>query len=398
MQSLLVPAVMTAAGLAGLGWEASRLSALRRRIPLRIAVTGTRGKSTVTRLVAAALRADGRTVVAKTTGSRPVLIFPDGTESEIFRPGSPTILEQKAVLRAAVRSGASALVAEMMSIGSEALGAEAGKILRPHILIVTNARLDHRREMGRTREVIAATLTRAFLPGTAVLVLEEEMLPVFAEAVARTGCRLIVVPAVAAAAEPLAAVAGAFDFPANIRLAAAAARLCGIEEGRIKAGLAAAKPDFGGLKVWRLRPPSVPCPACTVSLFAANEPESTALALRSLDKIRPGLPPRRVAILALRADRDDRTRQWLEAASRGAFDGYVGVAAVGDHARAVARRLRRIVRSGPSVRAPQGHDPASLTAAALDMAGGEACLVGMGNIVGAGARLVDYWSAAGEPL
>jgi hypothetical protein len=105
-----------------------------------------------------------------------------------------------------------------------------------------------------------------------------------------------------------------------------------------------------------------------------------------------------VAILALRADRDDRTRQWLEAASRGAFDGYAGVVAVGDHARAVARRLRRLVRSGAFVQAPARHDPVSVTAAALDMAGGEACLVGMGNIVGAGARLVEYWSAAGESL
>jgi poly-gamma-glutamate synthase PgsB/CapB len=195
MFDLLVPAAMTAAGLAGLGWEASRLSALRRRIPLRIGVTGTRGKSSVTRLVAAALRADGRTVVAKTTGSRPVLILPDGLESNILRPGPPTILEQKAVLRAAARIGASTLVAEMMSIGPEALQAEAGKILRPHILIVTNVRLDHRFEMGRTREAIAATLARAFVQGATVLLLEEEMFPVFTEAAARMRCCLSVVPA-----------------------------------------------------------------------------------------------------------------------------------------------------------------------------------------------------------
>lgn len=395
---MMVPAAMTAAGLAGLGWEASRLAALRRRIPLRIAVTGSRGKSTVTRLIAAALRADGRTVVAKTTGSRPVLIRPDGGEFVIPRPGPPSILEQKGVLRAAVRAGAEALVAEMMSIGPESLRAEAGKILRPSLLVVTNARLDHRREMGRTREEIAATLTQAFVPGTPVVLLEEEMLAAFAEGAARTACRLTVVPADPAAARGLAPGAGAFDFPANIRLAAATARLCGVEADRIAAGLAAAKPDFGGLKAWRLRPSHVPGEACAVSLFAANEPESTGQAIEALIRTRPELPSRRVAILALRADRDDRTRQWLEAAGRGAFDGYAGVAVVGDHAGAVARRLRRIVRSGSSILAPEGRDPAAVTAAAVAAAGGPACLVGMGNIVGAGARLVDYWSLAGELL
>ena len=38
----------------------------------RVAVTGTRGKSGVTRLIASGLRASGAKVVAKTTGSRPV--------------------------------------------------------------------------------------------------------------------------------------------------------------------------------------------------------------------------------------------------------------------------------------------------------------------------------------
>jgi UDP-N-acetylmuramyl tripeptide synthase len=54
----------------------------RRRIPLRIAVTGTRGKSSVVRLIAAAMREAGLSVLAKTTGSQPILIHPDGEEEE----------------------------------------------------------------------------------------------------------------------------------------------------------------------------------------------------------------------------------------------------------------------------------------------------------------------------
>ena len=51
-----------------------------RAVPVRIHVGGTRGKSTTTRLIAAGLRAGGRRVLAKTTGSQPRLILPDGSE------------------------------------------------------------------------------------------------------------------------------------------------------------------------------------------------------------------------------------------------------------------------------------------------------------------------------
>ena len=52
-----------------------------RAIPVRIHVAGTRGKSTTTRLIAAGLRAGGLRVVAKTTGTEPRLIYPDGSEA-----------------------------------------------------------------------------------------------------------------------------------------------------------------------------------------------------------------------------------------------------------------------------------------------------------------------------
>ncbi|MCK5258708.1 MAG: hypothetical protein KAJ69_04240, partial [Thermoplasmatales archaeon] len=38
-------------------------------IPIRIWVNGSRGKSSVTRLIAAGLRTDGKRVIAKTTGT-----------------------------------------------------------------------------------------------------------------------------------------------------------------------------------------------------------------------------------------------------------------------------------------------------------------------------------------
>src|SRR5512136_393443 len=73
-------------------------SALHRRhlssIPIRIHVNGTRGKSSVTRLIAGGLRAGGIRTCAKSTGTLARMIFPDGSEYPIFRPSSPNIIEQ----------------------------------------------------------------------------------------------------------------------------------------------------------------------------------------------------------------------------------------------------------------------------------------------------------------
>jgi len=56
-------------------------------------VSSTRGKSSIVRLPAAALRGAGLRVAAKTTGSLPSLLLPDGTERVLRRLGPPTILE-----------------------------------------------------------------------------------------------------------------------------------------------------------------------------------------------------------------------------------------------------------------------------------------------------------------
>ncbi|MCH2454865.1 MAG: poly-gamma-glutamate synthase PgsB, partial [Idiomarina sp.] len=64
----IVAGLWVALVLAG-GLEALKHRWLVSRIPVRVHVNGTRGKTSVTRLIAAGLRAGGKRVCAKTTGS-----------------------------------------------------------------------------------------------------------------------------------------------------------------------------------------------------------------------------------------------------------------------------------------------------------------------------------------
>jgi poly-gamma-glutamate synthase PgsB/CapB len=388
-------------------WIAER-RALERRwraVPLRICVTGTRGKSSVVRLLASILCEAGYKALAKTTGSKPVLILPDGAEREIPRFGRPSILEQKRFLAAAARTGADAVVAEMMSIRPENLRAESTAIFRPGILAVTNVRLDHLDDMGGTKDAIATSLAAAVPAGGTTFVLEEEVYPAFVEAAKARGGTLIKVPKGDGALA--GAETGAGEFPENARLAAAIASSLGIAPNVIAAGIAAARSDYGALRLWKAREAASSRALYLASVFAANEPESSAQAVEALRRRHPGLPEKTVALLNLRADRGDRTGQWLRALEDGFFARFERLVFVGDHARALGRRKweRRLGRpespgagltGRPFVSAVPGRDPARIMAALGGLVAGDALVVGLGNIGGAGEALVEHWARIGE--
>src|SRR5579863_2125853 len=89
-----IGAAALAVGVLWLAVAAWRHRRHLRVVPVRIHVAGTRGKSTTTRLIAAGLRADSRRVVAKTTGTEPRIILPDGSEAPWRRRGPASVREQ----------------------------------------------------------------------------------------------------------------------------------------------------------------------------------------------------------------------------------------------------------------------------------------------------------------
>ncbi len=433
--------------LAGwLGWlvvERVRLEWDRAAVPLRIAVTGSRGKTTVARLLAAVLREDGRKVLAKTTGSEARIIFPDGAETEVHRLGAPSVLEQRKLLARGARLGVDAVVAEVMSVHPEAHRVESRRILVPHLVLVTNFRVDHSAAQGDTRESVARVLALDVPPGGRALVPEEEWETVFAEEVGKGGGMVervpagagaggirgaappVVVPAEAPVPAPgpapaLRASAGTparpgaggdcLDFGPNLDLVWAAARSLGIGDETIWAGVCRARGDIGTLRVWRYpRADGLP-PWRVANAFAANEPEST---LRIYDLVGAD-PATCVGLLALRPDRGDRTVQWIEALASGFLERFRRVYVHGLHAHALQRRLRKAeartaaagVTGGRA--GPPGPDrvvilgdepPHRIMQAILEAEGAEpGLLFGFGNIAGVGESLVRHWREVGEPV
>jgi gamma-polyglutamate synthase len=380
--------------LGALVLERVRLDRHRRAIPLRIAVTGTRGKSGVSRLLAAVLREHGLVVVAKTTGAAAALILPDGSEHPIRRRGRPSILEQKRVVRTAAELGADVLVAEVMSIHPENHRVETRHLLQPHIVVATNFRVDHTAAAGTTRAAVAALLALDVAAGSRVFVPAAEAEPVFLARVRATPAAAVVVPAGSSeAVVPAGAAAARREFRDNLDLVHAVAQSLHIPDATVRAGVGRARHDIGGLRVWRTPPPA---DCFLVNAFAANDPDSTMLVWDRVMARLDAAPDACLGLLLLRADRADRTVQWIDALAAGLLDRFRELVVCGAHAHVLRRRLRRAAAT--PVHALRATDAAAIMDEVRARVRSGDVVFGFGNIGGAGADLVADWSTHAEPL
>jgi poly-gamma-glutamate synthase PgsB/CapB len=375
-------------------FERAFLDRRRSTIPLRIAVTGTRGKSSVTRMLASVLRESGRKVLAKTTGSEATIILPDGVEREVKRRGRPSIMEQKQFVRLAADQGVDAAVAEVMSIHAENHFVEVQQLLKPHMVLVTNFRADHTAAMGKTRDDVASVIALDVLPEARVYVMQQECPQAFREEVEKNGAELVEVRAATAAGHQIQGT----DFSENFDLVFAAARSLGIDDETTVRGIGQTRRDMGALGVWRYSTTDSENTCLAVNAFAANDPESTMLVH---DKVATALGVawgECIGLLSLRADRGDRTVQWAEFLEKGAISRFSRLYVSGHHAPALARRVRRSGNHVPIEVLRPTQPPDIMKAVLAEARGKQPVVFGFGNIGGLGKALVTHWNASGFPV
>ncbi len=242
------------------GIAESRLHRKRiQKIPLRILVNGTRGKTSTTRLITAALQRGGLAVRGKCTGTDPREILPDGTEMETPRPHGARITEFKGFMRRAVKDKAEAVVCECMAVRPEMQQALARHFVRPTITVITNTLVDHVEEIGATEAETAASLSFSLHKNTALVT----DAPLFAKHPSRVPGDTDALPE---------GYMSRFSFPvfeANIRLALKVASLAGVPREKALAAMPGARPDTGMAGPFRMGETVV------YNAFAANDAAST---------------------------------------------------------------------------------------------------------------------------
>ena len=248
----------------------------RRAIPHRIHVNGIRGKSSVTRLIAAGLRGGGVRTWAKVTGTAPNIIDVNGHEIPISRMNGASLSEQRTIFALAAREHVDALVIECMAVQAKYQEVAEDAFVQSTIGVITNVRADHLEVYGDRFEGVAEALANTVpyrgtlftTPGPGVEIFER---------VARA--RRSKVVAVSADEVPESAL-DAFEYYEHRENVAVALRVCaelGVGRDVALAAMAIARPDPGVLRVFEARfdARGENHVLHVINALAANDPDST---------------------------------------------------------------------------------------------------------------------------
>lgn len=381
--------LLTAGGVMESWTHRSRLA----RIPIRVHVNGTRGKSSVTRLIAAGLRAGGIRTCAKTTGTLPRMILPDGREFPVFRPAKANVIEQLRIVDAAAAFEAEALVIECMALVPRLQWLCESRFVQATHGVITNARADHLDVMGPTEDDVARALAGTVPLRATLYTCERRHLEAFRTAARDRNTKLVAVGERDIAQVSPADMAG-FSYVEHEPNLAMALRVCedlGVDRETALEGMWRATPDPGAMTTHEVD--FFGRKLYFVNGFAANDPESTERIWNMAIERFPHVE-RRIAIFNCRADRPDRSRQLAGAsASWQPADHYV---LIGSGAYIFARAAEKAGLNLLKFTFAEDRRVEEIFESIVELAGRSALVMGMANIGGPGLDVVRYFANRGR--
>lgn len=357
-------------------------------IPIRIHVNGTRGKSSITRLIAGALREHGFKTYAKTTGALPRMIMEDGREYPIYRPAGPNIIEQLRIVATAARNKADALVIECMALQPRLQSIVALKFVKATHGIITNARADHLDVMGPGEKDVVMALLGTVPFEAELFTAEQDYLAEFQAVCEDRKSKLYTLEPGEVEAVTDRDMAGFtyVEHKENVALALKVCNYLGIAREVSLKGMWNAHPDPGAMSEYRID--FFGREILFVNGFAANDPESSEQIWR-MALMRHLHLERKIMVINARDDRPDRSKQLGETlGSWPIADRYLLMGSGGYvlFKKAVATG----VDSSKFVYA-EGMTVSRIFEEIVGLAGKSAMVMGIGNIGGPGLELVHYF-------
>lgn len=283
-------------------FEKINLDKNRKNLKYIIHINGIRGKSTVSRLIDAGLRAGGYKVFTKTTGTSPRIIDTNAKEFEINRQGKANIREQISVITWATKEKAEILILECMAVKPELQYVCENKILKSDIVAITNVRKDHLDEMGDSLDKIADSLSNTIPKKAAFFTADKNYFNFFKNRCKDKNTRAFL-------SKNIKNEYWEIDFPNNIALAMDICKYLNVDEKIALEGMRTYRKDPGSLKVltylnkknFRI---------FFVNTLAANDPDSTEIILDRVS-IKTYWNNERYLLVNNRADRLSRLEQFV---------------------------------------------------------------------------------------
>ena len=356
--------------------EFLKLSRSVAKIPIRIHVNGSRGKSSVTRLISAGLRAGGLKVLAKTTGTAPRVIGFDGIDRSVHRLRSASISEQIKVLDSFSKQKPDAVVLECMAVQPEYQWICEQQMVRATLGVITNVRPDHLAEMGPSLKNVALSMSNTIPQNSKVVLGEDNFSEEFETVAAQRNTEVETVRVDTVSSKEMEVFPDTVHAD-NLAVALRTCELAGIDRTVALEGMRTAAPDPGAAAFLELKSGEIK--NTFFNALAANDPESTrvlwSLAFEKTTRSKVAV------FLNSREDRRQRTRQLLGLLGDQMHTDLLVIR--GDHIPPVPRQEGMEIKIFPA-----SAQPKEIGEYLMDL--DDHLIFAMGNIVGWGHEFVDY--------
>jgi len=282
-------------------------------IPIRIHVNGTRGKSSVTRLIGAALRLGGIKTITKVTGTYPRLILEDGSETLIYRKTEANIIEQLSIVKFAAERKVQAIVIECMAVQPLYQTITETKMIHSTIGVITNVRMDHVEVMGYSLNEICDSIGRTIPQHQRLFTSEKDVFELLKK-ISEKKNTVIHQSDVNSVTEEEMNGFSYLEHKENVALALEVCKYLGISREDALLGMYNAVPDAGVLKHSKIE--SNQKSISFFNAFAANDPQSTLMIWEKM-KEENKLQGSKIILLNTRQDRIERAKQlsWMVASN-----------------------------------------------------------------------------------
>ncbi|MCS7258613.1 MAG: poly-gamma-glutamate synthase PgsB [candidate division WOR-3 bacterium] len=360
-----------------------------KKIPIRIEVNGTRGKSSVTRLIAGGIRASGRRVIAKTTGTKPRFIISDTEEVPIKRLGKPNIAEEQKIFREAVKYNPDVIVIECMALVPQYQWIHTHRLLKSTHSVITNARADHLDVMGPTVRDVARALSNTIAPKAKFFTAERAHLDIFKERAQKLGTEVYVADPNIVSDEDMKGFKY-IEHKENVALALLVCESLGIDKKTALEGMYRQTPDPGVMRIYTINDQGKIIKV--INTLAANDPDSIYLLWEKVKNF----APEKIVLVNCRDDRVDRSLQLAElTAQKFEADWFV---ATGFFTIAYIKKALSLGIPKDKLIDLGEKSPEEIYKKVLTLVKNEAMIFATGNTVGFGETLIQYFASKGGEI
>jgi gamma-polyglutamate synthase len=356
-------------------------------IPIRIHVNGTRGKSSVSRLIGAGLNSGGVKTITKVTGTYPRLILEDSTETAVYRKANANIIEQLNIVRFASARKADALVIECMALEPQYQWITENQMIHATVGVITNVRLDHVDVMGYTIPEIAEVLGYTIPANKVLFTAEEQNFPMLKKIAGRKNSGVHTVNPSAVSDIEMEGFSY-IEHKENVALSLAVCSHFGIDRQIALKGMYKVNPDAGALVCTEINESGKEI--FFFNAFAANDPQSTLMIWKRLAEERK-LKGNKIILLNTRQDRLDRARQLAEMISRDIHSAADYLILIGQSTEIVESMCTSYGYPKEKIINLSWTSPESVFDSVATLTDNISTVVAIGNIGGMGAMVQNYF-------